>query len=318
MWSQRARSSYADRARLFGYAAVATCAGVVLPGCAGGISASAPGPKLVAAASQAPPPVAQTRLSGRELAFVVRADLPPRQSLSIFRAQERIAQQCMASKGFRYPVEQHPVSDPIPPTTFRPTPSGRAPSESALLAYREAHGFTTATKHSQPTVGATETYVNSLPPARRRLWLRAWAGSPNDCSSHGVRVLFGSVAQQQADITAINDAYNFIINFIQTSPNVQAATQRWSSCLATATGRTWTNEPAAITAALATRRGNGGEPSSAEVMIAVADTRCAYSTGQASTYAQAVRDGAGAAPLGLMRSVAQAYRNYLAALSRSS
>jgi hypothetical protein len=246
---------------------------------------------------------------------VIRAGLPPKQSLSIFRAEQDIAARCMAARGYRFIAERQPVFETLPPTTFRPNPGG-PPSEAALLAYRKRHGFGAAGANAPQTLSPTDKYLESLPTAARTRWLRSWV-SPNGCSAYPLRELFGGVVRQQADIMAINTAYNFIIDFIQRSPKVRASTERWSRCLARATGRSWTSEPAVVVAT-ARMVGNGRPPSPAQAAIAVADTRCAYSTGQATTYAQAVQDGARAVPARIAQSVSQAYGNYLGALARSS
>lgn len=312
----RGRFTYASRARLGITCAGAMCASVVLPGCGGGNAATAAGSRQGKVVSRQSRGTTQAGLTSQEVAFVIRGGLPPRQSLAIFRAGERIAGLCMTARGFRFIIERHPVSDPLVPTTFRPNPGG-APSEVALLKYRETHGFVAAQANLSRTLSATDAYLNSLPAAARVRWLRAW-GSPTGCSGYAARVLFGSTRRQQADTAAINTAYNYIIGFVQASPDVRASTRRWSICLAKASGRTWTSEPAVIAATLSTRKHNAGSASSAEIAIAVADTHCAYSTGQASTYARAVRDGAHEVPRGLAQSVSKAYRNYLDALVRST
>src|ERR1700684_969519 len=66
---------------------------------------------------------------GSSSAYVADAD-------SLFRADQLLRARCMRQAGFRYIPDPEPTGAQAPFSTFDPQPSGQAPVESVLLAYR--------------------------------------------------------------------------------------------------------------------------------------------------------------------------------------
>lgn len=273
-----------------------------------------------------PPPAgsgpAQT-LSASAYAFAVGGDSSPggtsrvqaSSGLLLFRADQVLRGRCMSQRGFRYIPDPTPRVSVLPsatgyPSTFYPQPMLSAYPEAALLTLREHEGFDlnagSVVNHTDQD--PDDRYLKTLPPAGQKRWLNAWMGH-NGCYGAAETQLFGSQRAANLEQLLPSQIYDYLNSTVYTSdgaisasnPRTADATAAWSRCMRTATGRTWATENALISSI-----SSGPIPTrlrykfaAAEISLAVADTRCAYSTGQAQAFAAAFRIAATHLPVTL-------------------
>jgi len=249
-------------------------------------------------------------LSPGQYVFAVGGDSSPRTSpqqlqngLVLYRAEQILRARCMQQRGFHYPLEPTPSVSALPsatgyPSTFYPQPIASVYPEQALLALRQRDGLGIHTGRQQQghDPDPVDRYLKTLPTARQQLWLQAFHGR-NGCYGSAEVQLFGSrrAANLESSAPILIDnhlntvAYNADGSIAQSSTRTAAAAAAWSRCMRTATGIAWPDENALITtlAKQSARR---------EITLAVTDTKCAYSTGQAQTFAAAFRQAANHLP----------------------
>lgn len=259
---------------------------------------------------------------GRPLAYAASADV-------LFRAEQLARARCMQRAGFAY-VPDHEQKTPLGrPTTFDPQATGLAPQESTLFAYRERHGFglhelalAAADRGTASDPDPDDRYLATLSARKRAAWLRAWERAPGGgCLHVAERQVYGSVANADAAVQTPNDVRNFAMHQILGEARVMAVTRGWTACMRRSTGRPWSNENAVL------RRLVSAYPVQyiatvaflhKEIALAVADTRCAYTTGQAQVYASAFVRAANALPPSLSASLVKAFAVRSAALRRAA
>ena len=249
---------------------------------------------------------AQT-LSASQYAFAVGGDASIRTSetqktsgLVLGAADQILRERCMRSRGFRYVQDPAPTTDPLPsvtgyPSTFYPNPLPSAYPEATLLAFRERQGFGLP-PNSHVDTDPDDRYLKTLSPTRRKAWLKAWMGQ-NGCYGAAEVQLFGSrrAANLEQQVPAL--IYNYLNTVVYTpkgaidtshatTANAAAA---WSRCMRASTGRAWPDENAVVSAV----SGPAADRTHASARrLTVADTKCAYSTGQAQAFAAAFRQAA--------------------------
>jgi hypothetical protein len=216
---------------------------------------------------------------------------------TLYRAEQILRARCMTQRGFHYPIAPLSTAPKLGlpsvtgiPTTFYPTPLRNGYPAAKLLALRERYGFglQTLTSHSDPDL--VDRYLNTLPKARQKRWLRAFRGrGRGGCYALARTELYGS--PPAADIASLlpSRIYNELNSAVYDSRGAIrrsdhaaiSAVRRWSACMRTATGRTFTTESALLDQV--TRR--PAPPAATQKVEAVADARCAYSSGQAQLFA---------------------------------
>lgn len=249
-------------------------------------------------------------LSASQYVFAVGGDSSPRTSpqqlrsgLVLYRAEQILRARCMRPRGFHYVLDPAPSVNPLPsttgyPSTFYPQPIATAYPEQALLALRQRDGFGihTSRLNQKNQSDPDDRYLKTLPPARQKQWLQAFHGR-NGCSGTAEVQLFGSrrAANLESSVPTLvynhlnTVAYNPDGSIAQSNTRTAAAAAAWSRCMHAATGNTWPDENALITSL---------EKQSArrEITLAVTDTKCAYRSGQAQTFAAAFRQAANHLP----------------------
>lgn len=248
-------------------------------------------------------------LSASQYAFAVGGDSSPRTAraqasggLVLLRANQVLRGRCMAQRGFLYTRDPIPRTSDLPsvtgyPSTFYPQPLTSAYPEAALLALREREGFGVVSSRRSPE--PNDQYLKTLSPARRKLWRNAWTGR-NGCYGLAEVQLFGSrrAANLEQDVPV--KIYNYLNTIVYTqsgtvspsNPRTADTAAAWSRCMQTTTGHAWADENALINSL-----GNDSSEFAAR-RLAVADTQCACSTGQAQAFAAAFRHAADHLPAG--------------------
>jgi hypothetical protein len=277
------------------------------------------GPNAAPSTVSAAPGGSGQALSTGEYAFAVGGDLSPRTSrtqassgLLLFRADQVLRERCMRQRGFRYIPAAIPTTSDLPaatgyPSTFYPQPIPSAYPEAVLLAFRQQHGF-----GLNPAAGASHTdpdpndrYLKTLPPARQHQWRNAWMGH-NGCYGRAQVELFASQRAATLEQQVPVGIYNYLASTVYTtdgaiSPakrSTAAAVAAWSGCMRTATGHTWPDENALISSLTNDQTLKQSQTrlrfqlAAAETNLAITDARCAYSTGQAQTFAAAFHHAA--------------------------
>lgn len=249
-------------------------------------------------------------LSAAQYAFAVGGDSSTHTSrtqvtsgLRLVRADQVLRERCMAQRGFHYVPDPTPTTSDLPsmtgyPSTFYPQPLASAYPESALLTLRKRDGFDVASSTRDPD--PDDRYLKTLPPAERRLWLTAWSGH-DGCYGTAEVELFGSRQAASLEQLLPSQIYNYLNSTVYTPKGAisrsNAATANaaaaWSRCMRTRTGRAWTDENALIVGL----ENNYTGPKARR--LAVADTKCAYSSGQAQVFAAAFHHAAAHLPIKL-------------------
>ena len=249
-------------------------------------------------------------LSAGQYVFAVGGDTSPHTApqqlhsgLVLFRAGQILRARCMRMRGFHYVLDPTPSVSALPsatgyPSTFYPQPVASAYPEQKLLAQRQRTGFgihagSVPSGHDQDP---DDRYVKTLSPARQRQWLQAFDGR-DGCYGIAEVQLFGSRRAANLEGLVATQIYNHLNtvaynpdgSIAQSNPRTAAAAHAWSRCMHAATGETWSDENALISTVEA-------HSAQREITLAVADTRCAYSTGQAQAFAAAFRAAANHLP----------------------
>lgn len=241
-------------------------------------------------------------LSARAYAFAVGGDANAPGGAVLLHAEQVLRERCMRQRGFGYIVLPPPARTALPsvtgyPSTFYPQPLLTAYPESALLALREREGFGLASALATQghDTDPNDQYLKTLSPAQQRLWRTAWMGR-NGCYGQTEVQLFGSrraANLEQLLPTKIYDEPNTAVytprgSISPSNPATRNAAAAWARCMQATTGQTWTDENALVTSL--SDQHNAFAKS--EIHLAVADTKCAYRTGQAQTFAAAFRRAA--------------------------
>jgi len=268
---------------------------------------------------QSPTTNRTSALGTGELAYVATiANSGTGASGLIFSATQALRAQCMAQKGFHYVREPDGgAGTPAPPSTFQLQPSGAAPSVGWLTAYRAKWGFG-FDPAGQPTRDPEDAYLKSLPSATQKRWLAAWfhTGKGGGCYNEANIELYGSKKAWErasgSDAAAVN---GYLTRSAEERPAAVASVHRWSACMNRVTGRSFASEPALVDWVASAYQKTAF---SKEIHFAVADTRCAYSTGQASAYEQAFRWVAAHIPNPLYGTLVASYRLQQKAAQRAN
>jgi len=262
--------------------------------------------------SRAPSPTATPKLtlSADQYVFAVGGDASPRTSreqlasgLVLFRAEQILRARCMQQRGFRYVAVAPPAVSALAsatgyPTTFYPEPIASAYPEQLLLSFRQSHGFGIHPSFagSSPQSDPNETYLKHLKPARQRLWRQAFNGR-NGCDGTAEVQLFGSRRAANLEGLVPSQVYDHLNAVVYTrsgaiagsSSRTASAAAAWSRCMHAATGQSWADEDALVSSL-------PNHLTRHEISLALTDTRCAYSSRQAQTFAAAFRQAANHLP----------------------
>lgn len=242
-------------------------------------------------------------LSASQYAFAIGGDTSSRVSptqassgLRLFRADQVLRERCMSQRGFRYIPDPTPTPSQLPavtgfPSTFYPQPLPSAYPEAALVALRQREGFGVESRPGNPD--PDDAYLKTLSPAEQKLWRTAWMGH-DGCYGVAMVQLFGSRHAADLEGQVPVQIYNYLNTVVYepngtvspSNPRTAAAVTAWSRCMQTATGHAWADENALIN----TLGSDYSGPSART--LAVADAKCAYSSGQAQTFAAAFRQAA--------------------------
>lgn len=226
--------------------------------------------------------------------FAVGGDAKAPGGSLLTKAGQIATQRCMAARGFEYIrlSGADSVETPLPSTFY---PDGL--SRQALLANRSRFGFGFATSLQGVDTNPNDAVVKSLSPRQQQLWRKAALG-PDGCYAQAGKQIFGSrrAATLEQQIPGIiynrltTSVYGSATSGRSLSAPLRARLAAWTACMQARTGQLWTSETALIQI-LGAENHVGQQQSAADNQrsrrLAIDDTLCAYSTGQAQAFQMA-------------------------------
>lgn len=253
-------------------------------------------------------------LGRAEFEFLAGGGVAPQSQQYLFTATQELTRRCMSAHGYRY----YPAKMAAPPRAMaldnELTFDGRAPAEAPQLAERRAKGYGVYESFTERAPEGHEApendvYVRSLSPSQQERYMRTLEGDPSQratghppggpaysyvtggCTGQVDREIYRSAQTANSIVTTPQAIRLQLVNAAEADPAVVKATGAWSRCIAQKTGREFTNPPAILNwlSRQYSREGPSATLHDTEIELAVADTRCAYSSRLAQTYSATFR-----------------------------
>lgn len=225
-------------------------------------------------------------LSDAQFNYLAGAGMLSSDQTFLFRAEQRLRQECMQKMGFTYyPAQQAQLPEAITANNVL-TASGRPPSEAAQLAERIRVGYSIFNGGDERETGAppNDVYVRNMTRQQQAKYMAALEGdgvAGGGCLSTVDKAIYGGTSVINSLIDTPQRLRGDIVVATRSDPLVVKKTADWSRCFQQRTGHSFTT-PDAVPRWLAAQNGKGADLASVralEIRLAVADTKCGYSVG---------------------------------------